>query len=83
MYHDYIYESDFLLYLDKLLHGYNQIRPFLKAQLSQIKTFIAAQYAAYALWQVNRAQEHPSFHATLEQELEETVEGIEQLIVVR
>lgn len=80
---DYIYEPDFSLYLEKLLYGYNQIRPFPEAQLPHVKTFIAAQYAAYGLWQVNRAQDHPSFNATLEQELQETAEGIEQLMAMR
>ncbi|MEQ8386659.1 MAG: phosphotransferase [Coleofasciculus sp. A1-SPW-01] len=79
---DYIYERDFSLYLDKLLHGYNQIRPFPQAQLPHLKTFIIAQYAAYGLWQINRAQDHPSFRARLEQELQETAEVIEWLMVV-
>ena len=79
---DYIYERDFLLYLDKLLYGYNQIRPFPEAQLPHIKTFIAAQYAAYGLWQVNRSQDHPSFRASLEEELQETAVGIEQFMAV-
>ncbi|WP_353931547.1 phosphotransferase [Okeanomitos corallinicola TIOX110] len=77
---DYISEPDFLLYLDQLLNGYSQIRPLPEASLAQIIGFITAQYAAYGLWQVNRAQDHPSFRATLEVELEETAAGIEQLM---
>ncbi|NES71003.1 MAG: phosphotransferase, partial [Okeania sp. SIO2D1] len=76
---DFIWEPNFYLCLEKLLHGYNQIRPFPEAQLPHLKTFIAAQYATYALWQVNRAQDHPSFRDRLEQELEDTAVGIEQL----
>ena len=79
---DYIYEPNFSLYLDKLLHGYTQVRPLPEEQLSHINTFIAAQYAAYGLWQVNRAQDHPSFRVTLKEELQETAAGIEQLMAV-
>ncbi len=79
---DFIAEPDFPLYLDKLLHGYNQIRPFPEEQLPHLNTFIAAQYAAYGLWQVNRAQDHPSFRATLEEELADTAMWIEQLMAV-
>jgi hypothetical protein len=30
-----------------------------------LKLFIAAQEVALALWRINRAQDHPSFRATL------------------
>lgn len=77
---DYISVPDFPLYLDKLLQGYSQIKPFPEEQLHYLQTFIAAQYASYGLWQVNRAQDHPSFRAGLDKELEETAVGIEQLM---
>ena len=79
---DYISVPDFSLYLEKLLQGYSQIRPFPEEQLHHLKTFIASQYASYGLWQVNRAQDHPSFYSGLEDELEETALGIEQLMLV-
>jgi Ser/Thr protein kinase RdoA (MazF antagonist) len=80
---DVALEPDFLLYLEALLCGYAQIKPFPEAQLPHLRTLIAAQYAAYGLWQVNRAQDHPTFRATLEQELYETAVGIEQLMAIR
>lgn len=79
---DFALEPDFSLYLEKLLQGYTQIKPFPEAQLPHIRTLIAAQYAAYGLWQVNRAQDHPTFQATLDQELYDTAVGIEQLMSI-
>lgn len=77
---DFSHSKNFALCLDKLLAGYTQIRAFPHAQLSHINTFIAAQQVALALWQINRAQEHPSFRSTLEEDLQETAEEIETFL---
>lgn len=77
---DFVSDPTFSTSLDQLLSGYSQIRAVPAAQLPHITTLIAAQYAVYALWQVNRAQDHPAFRATLAQELQTTAVEIERLL---
>ncbi|NET60013.1 MAG: phosphotransferase [Symploca sp. SIO2E6] len=74
---DFPRDQNWALCLDQLLSGYTQIRAFPEKQLPHISTFVAAHYVTLALWQINRAQEHPSFRSNLEEDLQETVEEVE------
>jgi Ser/Thr protein kinase RdoA (MazF antagonist) len=62
-------------YLQNLLSGYRQIRPFPVAQLPHIPLFIAAHQVTLALWRRNRAQDHPSFRSTLAEDLQDYAEA--------
>ncbi len=77
---DFPQDQDLALCLDKLLSGYTQIRDFPEEQLPHINTFVAAHYVTLALWRINRAQEHPSFCSTLEEDLQETVAAVEAFL---
>ena len=77
---DFWYSPNFSLCLDTLLAGYRQIRAFPEEQLPYLNLFIAAQQVSFALWRINRAQEHPGFRATLAEDLQEAVEAVEVLL---
>lgn len=72
-------EADAVLH--HLLDGYTQVRPFPAAQLPHLPLFLAVQQVTLSLWRVNRAQDHPSFQATLEDDLEEATDTISVLLM--
>jgi Ser/Thr protein kinase RdoA (MazF antagonist) len=65
--------------LEHFLAGYSQIRSFPKAQVSLIPLFLAIQQVSFALWRINRAQDHPGFRSTLEKDLQQAAETIESI----
>ena len=74
--------SELVTYLKPLLAGYETIRPFPAAQLPAIPLLMAVQEVSFALWRLNRAQEHPSFRATLDEDLRAAAAAIEQILAL-
>jgi Ser/Thr protein kinase RdoA (MazF antagonist) len=67
--------------LGHLLDGYTQVRTFPEAQLPHLPLFLAAQQVTLALWRINRTQDHPSFQATLDDDLAATTDAIQALLI--
>lgn len=70
----------FSLCLEKLLYGYNQVRPFPVQQIPYLRLFVAAQYVTLSLWRINRSNDHPGFRANLETDLQTVVEQIKAIL---
>jgi Ser/Thr protein kinase RdoA (MazF antagonist) len=74
---DFSGDPHYPTYLEQLLSGYTQIRPFPDAQLPHLPLFMVAQAVTLALWRINRAQDHPAFRSTLAADLAETAATVE------
>ncbi|MEB3229517.1 MAG: phosphotransferase [Leptolyngbyaceae bacterium] len=77
---DFLSGQNSFAYLNYLLEGYTQIYPFPDIQLSYLPLFSATQHISFALWRINRAQDHPQFRSALDDELQETVVIVESLL---